>query len=183
MYLKYLLFVSSQREWFSDVDLNVTLHDGASSYTYGNPAPSFVSDIRTFGGSLNANFFHHNTSRPSYLYLTAQNNLKPAQVFLDSKFQGTYDVRTTLSDACIDRPDNVTDPSGLSRTRLFDDDVVSSNRMLGWTGWNPRPKDVTAANQGHVEVISSLSPAILQLTEVPDPSRLADLHNQPSLIS
>jgi len=164
----------------SDVSLNVTLYDGASSYTFTNPAPSFVSDIRTFGGSLKANFYHHNASRPSYLYLSARNNLEPAMVFLDSKFQGTYDVFTTLSDAVVDRTDNITDPLGLSRTRLFEDDVVSPSRISGWTGWGPRPKDVTAANQGHVEVVSSLSPATLQFTEAPDSM---DMSNQPSLFS
>lgn len=165
----------------SDVSLNVTLYDGASSYALTNPAPSFFSDIRTFGGSLKANFFHDNSSRPSYLVLNAHNNLEPAQVFLDSKFQGTYNVHTTLSDAVVDRTDNVTDPLGLSRTRLFEDDVVSSNRMLGWIGWGSRPQD--AGSQGHFEVVSSLSPAILQLTEAPDSSRLVNIPNQPSLIS
>ncbi|KLO20309.1 hypothetical protein SCHPADRAFT_934180 [Schizopora paradoxa] len=167
----------------SDISLNITLYDGSSNYVNKNPAPSFVSDIRTFGGSLKANVFHDNSSRPSFHYLNARNNLEPAEIYLDSKFQGTYDVRTTLSDAMVDRDYNVIDPLGQNRTRLFQDDVTSTNRLLGWTGWDPRPKDGTRHNQGHVEVVSSLSQAILQLTEVPDPSRLVDMHNQQSLIS
>lgn len=77
-------------------------------------------------------------------------------------------MHTSLADAVVDRAD-VSDPTGAGRKRLFIDDLVTSNRAYGWVGWDQRPNS-RLVRQGHIDVESSLSPAILQLTDVPNMS-------------
>lgn len=93
-------------------------------------------------------------------------------------------MHTTLSDAVLDRTLNATDPSGAGRERLFIDEHVSTNRAFGWVGWGDRPtKQNRHSRQGHIEVVSSLSTAVLQLTDVPDISRLTSSKISKAVIS
>lgn len=81
-------------------------------------------------------------------------------------------MHTTLADAVVNLDENLADPTGAGRKRLYQDDLVTSNRAYGWVGWDPRPTS-PFIRQGHIEVLSSLSPAVLQLTGVPDVNSLA----------
>lgn len=78
-------------------------------------------------------------------------------------------MHTNLAEAVVERDVDITDPSGAGRRRSFIDDHVSADRANGWVGWGRRPRGFGKApsRHGHVEVVSSLSPAILQLTEQP----------------
>ena len=67
---------------------------------------------------------------------------------------------------------NVTDPTGGNRNRTFQDSYVSPNRVYGWVGWGSRDDNDRSFRKGNIELSSSLSPAILELTEYPDPDLL-----------
>ena len=150
----------------SDIHVNITLYGGNTADPSDYPA--FVTDLKTFSGALQATFSHHETSAPSALWVTAHSNLQPAQVYVDSKFEGTYDVRTSLAEAIVDRTE-VEDPSGSNRRRIYVDDHVSRTRATGFAGWDAREAgSETQGQQGHIEVLSSLSPAVLQLTGAPN---------------
>lgn len=135
-----------------------------------------MSKLKTFSAPLQAAYRHDTSLQSSLLYIRATNSLQPAQVFVDGAFEGTYDVHTTLSDAFVDRTTDVVDPTGADRSRSYIDDYVSANRIYGWAGWGARPVSGYGpfSQQGHVEVVSSLSSAVLQLTDAPDPSYLAN---------
>lgn len=154
----------------SNISIDITLTDPNPKSEDGRPY--FVNNLKTFGGLLLANITHANSSRPSTLYVKAENSIDPVQLFVDSKFQGTYDVHTSLSNAVVQSSVNVPDPSGRSRTRVYDDDLVTNNRRTGWAGWGSRPPQGKgkSGKQGHIEVASSLSPAVLQLTAAPETS-------------
>ena len=150
---------------FRDVFLNVSLHEALHT---GHGRPTFYNTIKTFGGALEAIFAHGTSTNGSALNIKAQNNFQRARVFIDSKFEGTYDVHTNLADATIQRNTDIADPLNIGRKRIFVNDHVSSDRVLGWVGWNRRPRGhIKGPGQGHVEVVSSLSAAVLELTESP----------------
>lgn len=157
----------------SNITLNVTLYGPSNNSDYC--PPTFVSHLRTFGGALEASYRHDPYTQPASLFVHAVNSLEPAQIFVDSKFEGTYDVHATLADAVLDRDTDLVDPTGAGRQRTYVDDLVSANRAYGWAGWGARPTGETWNNgQGHIEVVSSLSAAILQLTDAPNANLLAN---------
>lgn len=86
---------------------------------------------------------------------------------MDSKFQGTYDVRTSLSDAFVLGP-GLDDLIEGDQQRQYVQDFVSPQRSIGWVGWDDRPSGDGQQTQGQIEVVSSLSPAILLLGSSPD---------------
>lgn len=160
--------------------MNVTLTtppnatNSTDSYLDCDP-PTFLTSLKTFGGSLEAAYQHDPQAVESALFVRANNNLEPARIYVDSKFEGTYDVHTTLADAVVDKS-NVVDPTGANRQRVYIDDHVTATHAYGWVGWGDRPNPMTkeSQRQGHIEVVSSLSSAVLQLTDAPDASRVAD---------
>ncbi|KAI5120345.1 hypothetical protein M0805_009420 [Coniferiporia weirii] len=157
----------------SDIALNVTLYSKTNG-TVGCP-PTFTNTLKTFSGILNAAYRHDTSLQTSSLFVCATTSLEPAQVFVDSAYVGTYDVHTTLAEASIDRTEDVIDPTGGHRQRTYIDDLVSPNRLYGWVGWGPRPVgDLDLyPGQGHIEVVSSIGAAVLQLTDAPDASHIA----------
>lgn len=134
-----------------------------------------MTSLKTFGGSLMGSFHHDPSAVESALFVRANNNLEPAHIYVDSKFEGTYDVHTSLADAIVDKT-VVSDPTGANRQRVYVDDHVAAARTYGWVGWGARPGLMSkeSQRQGHIEIVSSLSAAVLQLTDAPDASRVAD---------
>lgn len=153
---------------FSDITLDVTLYGYANATDYF--PPFFLTGATTFSGNVQASYHHDSDLQSSLLYVRATSSVNPAGVFVDSTFQGTYDVHTSLADAIVDTDGSLPDPGGLGRVRMSEDEFVSTSRRYGWVNWGPPPKD--GRRQGHIEVQSSLGNAVLQLTDAPDPNIL-----------
>ncbi|KAL5528537.1 hypothetical protein ACEPAF_7673 [Sanghuangporus sanghuang] len=149
----------------SNISLNVNLQSGTNGTGYCTPI--YMTSVMAFNGAINAAYYHDPSVVASTLYVRAINSVEPAHVFVDSVFQGTYDVHTTLADAIVERTVDLDDPAGQGRNRSFQDSYVSTSRAYGWVGWGLRPDDERALQQGQIEIVSSLSPAVLELTEAP----------------
>ncbi|KAL5523659.1 hypothetical protein ACEPAG_7832 [Sanghuangporus baumii] len=149
----------------SNISLNVNLQSGTNGTGYCTPI--YMTSMMTFNGAINVAYYHDPSIVASTLYVRAINSVEPAHVFVDRVFQGTYDVRTTLADAAVERTVDLEDPAGEGRNRSFQDSYVSTSRAYGWVGWGPRPVDGRALQQGQIEIVSNLSPAVLELTESP----------------
>jgi len=157
----------------SDINASVTLYTPASSAGEYNSSV-FNAKLKTFSGTLESNFFHDESAQPSALFVNAENTQGLSQVFVDPKFQGTYDVQSNLAPAIVDKSDE--DPSTeKDLQRQYTDDLVTPNMALGWVGWGSRDHSTVQQTQGHIKVVSSLSPAVLQLTAQPDPSRIQSI--------
>jgi len=149
----------------SEITANVTLMAPRIRKILRNPPPpQFFTTMKTFNAPLTVDIVHHPSTLPAPLQLRAQNNVAECKVILDSKFEGTFDLQTKLSSADLDDDVVAVDPSGMSRQRSYFYDHASSNRKFGWVGWGDRPKKWDPSRQGHVEIISSLSPVLLQLS-------------------
>lgn len=155
--------------FYSDVNLNVTLH--SNSKDPNDYPPAFQSSVRTIDGNVVASFFHDPSLQASCLQLDAKTNNKQAQVFVDNVYQGTFDVNTMLGNADFDADAAAIDPSGKNRNRTVDYDYTSNSRLYGWVGWGDRVyggSDHEAS--GHISVTTSLNEASLKLTDVPNVS-------------
>ena len=96
------------------------------------------------------------------LQLTVQNNLAATKVFLDSKYEGLFNVQTKLDKVTV-KQSNATDPVGNGRRRTVRFDQNSSDRVRGWVGWGKRPVNSNAVSQGQVKITASLCHALLHL--------------------
>lgn len=153
----------------SDVVLNVTLH--SDSTDPDDYPPVFQNSVHTMNGNLAASFVHDPSLHTSCLHLDARTNYKPAQVFLDDVYEGTFDVNTMLGTADFDADSAAIDPTGKNRNRTIEYDYSSSNRLYGWVGWGDREyggSDFDAG--GHISVTTSMSDASLQVTDVQNAS-------------
>ncbi|EIN11899.1 hypothetical protein PUNSTDRAFT_125040 [Punctularia strigosozonata HHB-11173 SS5] len=153
----------------SAIDANVTLlaHGGHT----GDFPPDFDVSFATFNGDLSVSLGHHSLSRPSHLKAKMQNNLAPVNVTLDDLYQGTFDSQTKFATAhvlegstTLRTPFRVEAAVNGRATRapriLYEYDHYVTSRIIGWTGWEKRAR---GRGQGHVEVVSSLSPVTLRL--------------------
>ncbi|KDQ57845.1 hypothetical protein JAAARDRAFT_58423 [Jaapia argillacea MUCL 33604] len=155
------------------ITADVTLIAISPSSTTPSHPPQFISEVTTFSGPLNIDVKHDPSSPPAHIHLRVQNNLDVANVALDSKFIGSFDVQTKFSPASIQElRGNETDPTGQRRERTLVYDITSDSRMVGWVGWGNRPPTSAKwfggsrglrSTDGHVEMVSSLSPVLLQL--------------------
>ncbi|EJD02828.1 uncharacterized protein FOMMEDRAFT_20075 [Fomitiporia mediterranea MF3/22] len=149
----------------NSVNLSVTLYGPMNASAYCSP--TFMSNVRTFSGPIDAAYYHDSSLLSSVLYARTSSSFEPARVFVDRIFEGTYDVQTTLSDAIVNQSSDLVDPSGAGRNRQYQLDYTSPTRSYGWVGWGLRPSDKRFWQQGHIEVESSLANAELQLTDIP----------------
>jgi len=115
--------------------------------------------------------------------------MAPTTVTLDDGYEGTFDVKTKLAEAVVQEGGSgllsgPTSDDDKERERKYVYDHVSSSRTFGWVGWGSRPRSRTgtssgssihswgagggkvwgggAMDQGHVEIVSSLSEAVLK---------------------
>lgn len=123
--------------------------------------PNFIANLRTFSGSLSANLFHDPTSPPTSIQLHVVNDLGPADVILDSLFEGAFQVATKQASAYVSQGNaSVTDPwvPGLERTMNVD--FNSTARSYGWIGWGSATP-WSAYQDGEVLIDSSLADVTL----------------------
>lgn len=116
-------------------------------------------------------------STPLPVFLHAGNNLGAANVFMDSHFQGTFLAQTEYAAAIVQDGNGADEISNLTSTfsyqprseqdsfgRTLYYDSVADSSANGWVGKGQRPKVIsTAGAPGCVEVISVLSPVMLDL--------------------
>lgn len=126
----------------------------------------FLTSVNTFNAPLKVSVAHDDSTPPSEFHLRAANNLAESHITLDPKYTGTFDLRTKLASAVVDRVDhdldNEVDDS--SKQRNFQYDTQTSTHMFGWVGFGQRPGPTTRhLRQGHVEIHSSHSQVLLQL--------------------
>lgn len=78
--------------------------------------------------------------------------LAPAKVYIDSKFQGEYNLGTFLSKTHLNDKASV-DPLSHDRIRLSIPQTNTPESTTGWIGWGSRPGH--GRGQGSVDVNSS----------------------------
>ncbi|KII92730.1 hypothetical protein PLICRDRAFT_103490 [Plicaturopsis crispa FD-325 SS-3] len=123
--------------------------------------PIFDMHMKTFNAPLTVDVSHDPSTPPTVLLMYTMNNLANSNVTLDSKFQGTFDVQTKLSSAVIHEGAASVGMFGETRKCVYDHQ--GSDSLMGWVGWGERPQPWKGPRQGHVGVVSSLSPVYLQL--------------------
>lgn len=124
--------------------------------------------MKTFNGLLKVDIANDPSTGPVPLHVNAENNLAETYITLDDKFEGSFSVRTKLASAIVreGKYNPSADPSGDNRQRNYVYDHTSESRSVGWVGWGTRPTGFRRG-QGHVDVVSSLSPVSLQLGTLP----------------
>jgi hypothetical protein len=142
---------------------------------------NFIAKFRTFNAPMNVSISHARQSKYGRLSLMAENVLGPMDVSLDSRYTGTFDVRSKASTVQVlemTGPDVPAPPStglaGIDNDNDNDDDGderhelhfvdVSPERTRGWIGDNRRPEEFDRRALGRIELINSLSPIRLHLT-------------------
>ncbi|PCH43785.1 hypothetical protein WOLCODRAFT_122605 [Wolfiporia cocos MD-104 SS10] len=150
--------------------------------------PNFMTRFQTFNAPLAVAVSHMQGSAASALQLRGENSVGEALVVVDSKYSGTFDVSTTFADADV-LTSNVDDMdelaqfdlnmynaasttasagAGTTSERTIDFDNIETSSLSGWVGTGTRPPTPPPPQkyfdgQGHVEVISTLSPVALLL--------------------
>ncbi|KAH7929862.1 hypothetical protein BV22DRAFT_1029053 [Leucogyrophana mollusca] len=128
---------------------------------FSAPRPNFIANTRTFNGGLSVNIVHDPSSPPTTIKVRATNDLAPAKVTLDEKYEGVFQVNTLLGSAAVVRGSVPSiDPWNEDLDRQFDVDYSTDSRVLGWIGWGERPMD-GFEQPGQVVVETSLGDAHL----------------------
>ncbi|KAJ7072112.1 hypothetical protein C8F01DRAFT_1102624 [Mycena amicta] len=140
----------------SDLTADVTMLSTSRSQT-----PHFNANVQTFNGSLTLNMTHDSTTPPASLMLQVGNNQAPSTISLDSKFTGSYDLRSKLA------PVRIKHPHGMSANWHLYTDANSTSSARGWAGWGARPTH-PGPTDSQVKAVSSLSPIVLHLGGGPD---------------
>lgn len=98
------------------------------------------------------------------LQLTVQNNDGETNVILDKNYEGTFNAQSKLGKVVVRHPylPPSADPTGAERSRSYEAQQESPNRIRGWIGWGKRPVYGDRIVQGQIKVVSSLSPITLQ---------------------
>jgi hypothetical protein len=154
----------------SYINANVTLVVPSTS-----PDPAFFGTAKTFNGPLNLIVTHEPSSPPAIYGFRALNDLGPTHVTVDSKFEGSFDVQTRFAPVVVDKgtdSGSSNNPYGGIGGRRYQYDLVSPQKVVGWTGWQPRQSSGKwvshwrdrLANEGFLVLESSLSPVHLQLS-------------------
>lgn len=120
--------------------------------------PNFIANLRTFSGTLSTSVLHDPTSPPTVVQLHVVNDLGPADVILDSLFEGVFEVSTKQASASVTQGNaSVPDPwaPGVERTMVVDSN--STARSFGWIGWGTAGTPWNGFQQGEVLVDSSLA--------------------------
>ncbi|TRM69429.1 hypothetical protein BD626DRAFT_624788 [Schizophyllum amplum] len=145
----------------SEINANVTLYAEVSNSN--DPPPAYMLDVKTFNDTLLLDIAYDPVTPNARLDLHAQNNLAESTVYLDPKFEGTFDVQTKLSSAEVWEGDTTSAESRHGQEqRTFIYDTRSATRRKGWVGWGSRPADKWRPDQGHIDVVSSYSPVYLR---------------------
>lgn len=119
--------------------------------------PNFIASLRTFSGSLSTSFLHDPSSAPTAIQLNVFNDLGPADVTLDSLYEGVFQVSTKQATASVTQGNaSVPDPWVPGVPRTMETDVNSTARLYGWIGWGNTGAP-NAYEQGEVLVDSSLA--------------------------
>lgn len=151
------------------MNLSVTLHSDSSDPDEYPPA--FQNAVRTINGSLAASFSHDTSLKSSCLQLNAHTNYRPAQVFIDDVYQGTFDVDTMMGNADVDDSEtsSAVDPTGQNRNRTVEYDYETSSRLYGWVGWGERVYEGGGGPaESHISLSTDMANAELTLTSLPN---------------
>lgn len=151
--------------YHSAIDARVTLIATPPRFPMPPSQPyTFVADVKTFNGPLKMQVNHAPLTPPIPLQLTVQNNDGKTNVTLDKSYEGTFHAQSKLEKVSIRHPflPSSSDPLGVGRSRSFQFDQESPNRIRGWIGWGKRPSFRDDTVQGQIKIISPLSPINLQ---------------------
>lgn len=153
--------------------------------------PSFVTHVKTFNGEINLGIYHADDTPRSILSLQVQNALAQSNVQLDPKFEGMFNVQTKLDQVTVRNhtatpatsppkssisssstslppfgphggPSDHGDSSG-HWVRTVQYDTLSTSKAVGWVGYGQRTPNSRTPGRSQVEIISSLSPIVLDL--------------------
>ncbi|KAH0827548.1 hypothetical protein J3R83DRAFT_4269 [Lanmaoa asiatica] len=120
--------------------------------------PNFITNFRTFSGSLSTNLMHDPTSPPTAIQLHVVNDLGPVDVTLDNLFEGAFQVSTKQATASVTQGDaSVTDPWVPGQERTMAVDFNSTTRSYGWIGWGNAGTPWSTYQQGEALIDSSLA--------------------------
>ncbi|THH21359.1 hypothetical protein EW146_g176 [Bondarzewia mesenterica] len=128
--------------------------------------PNFIAKARTFNAPMTLSVAHIGAT--SRLFMSAQNSQGAVNISMDPLYVGTFDLQAKSSSAVVQERHV---PGGLwaekydGEQRALQYDHTSHSRLLGWVGWGSRPMGEERRQDGHVEVMSSLSPVVLQLDQ------------------
>lgn len=129
--------------------------------------PHYMTHATTFNAPLNVEVSFSPTISHSSFHLRAQNNLASSNVTLGSKYLGTFDVSTKLAGVNVQSDAPTSEIVGQSSARHIEYDHTSNERVFGWIGSGSRPSKHSnnQEQQGHVQVVTSISPVFLQLSD------------------
>jgi hypothetical protein len=132
--------------------VNVTLN----SPNKGPPLrPNFIANLRTFSGTVTADFVHDSSSPPTAIKLRVENDLGLSNVTLDEKYQGVFQASTKLGSVAVTRGTALSsDPWSQSLLRNFMLQYNSDVRSYGWIGWG---SNFPGEQQGEVVVETSIA--------------------------
>jgi hypothetical protein len=152
---------------FSAINAKVTLVGIQTHQLLPRSPLVYQAQARTFNGPLNVEIIHDPSTSPSSIHFSAVNNQAETNVTLDSSFEGTYSIQTKLASAIVNTGDlpsstQLTDKEIQDGERYYQYDAVTSDRVFGWVGSGKRPGPWS--NQGHIDILSSLSPIYLSIS-------------------
>lgn len=107
---------------------------------------------------MSTSFLHDPTSPPTALQLSVLNDLGPADVTLDSLFEGVFQVSTKQAAASVTRGTaSGLDPWVPGQERTMEIALNTTQRTYGWIGWGNAGTLWNAYQQGNVVIDSSLA--------------------------
>lgn len=152
----------------SAIDARVTLI-AHSSRLHAPPSPpyTFVANVKTFNGPLRFEATSSNSTPFTPVQLTVANTDGNTDVYLDKKYEGTFNVQSKLGNVQVQKPyyPSSMDPLGQGRMRTYQTEQPAANQITGWVGWGKQPTygQSMFQIQGQVMITTSLSPITLQL--------------------
>jgi hypothetical protein len=148
-----------------EIRANITLANPRTDPDDDGDSITYIAELSTFNGPMNVNVLHSPISQSSNLFLRVQNNLGSANVSLDQKFVGTFDVQTKLAPVTVlGTAQRAAKPLADTGATFYT--VDSAERSYGWIGLGPKPSALALTQYGHVEVTSSMSPVTLLIEGV-----------------
>ncbi|KAG1734679.1 uncharacterized protein EDB91DRAFT_1146264 [Suillus paluster] len=147
----------------SNFPTNLTANVTLNSPNQNPPVrPNFIANLRTFSGQATASFVHDPTSPPTAIKLRLENDLGPATVTFDEKYQGVFQVNTKLGTVAVTQgATSSSDPWAVALVRNYALEYVSSTRAYGWIGWGPRSGSFLTEQQGEIVLETSIADCTL----------------------
>lgn len=127
---------------------------------------NIIGSVNNVNGPIVLDVAYGESSPFVPLHLRVQNYQATSDVNIDSKFTGTFDIQSKLASVSVKEQGQdtyIVDSSGNSQYRSYVYDRSSTNSVKGWAGYGQRQTDPHWRQDSRVEIVSSLSPIVLQL--------------------